>query len=117
MSKPPGEAELPRANSRPWRTIIMTDTQLRQHIIDEFDFDPSFSGERVGVAVDDGIVTLAGHVGSYAEKLAAITAARRVKGVRAIAENIEVRYPHPHRAADDQIARRALDILNWDVLI
>ena len=95
----------------------MTDSQLRQHIIDEFDFDPSFSGEHVGVAVDDGVVTLSGHVDSYAEKLAAITAARRVKGVRAIAESIEVRYAYQHRTADDQIAKRALDMLSWDVLV
>ena len=59
----------------------MTDSQLRQDIIEELEFDPSFSGEHIGVAVDKGIVTLGGHVNSYAEKLAAIAATRRVKGV------------------------------------
>jgi osmotically-inducible protein OsmY len=95
----------------------MTDSQLRQHIIDEFEFDPSFDGEHVGVAVDKSVVTLSGHVGSYAQKLAAIAAAQRVKGVHAIAENIEVRYPYRHQTADDQIAKRALDMLSWDVLV
>jgi osmotically-inducible protein OsmY len=95
----------------------MTDSQLRQHIIDELEFDPSFSGEHIGVAVDKNVVTLTGHVNSYAEKLAAIAATRRVKGVHAIAENIEVRYAYQNKTADDQIAKRASDILTWDVLV
>jgi osmotically-inducible protein OsmY len=95
----------------------MTDSQLRQDIIDELEFDPSFSGEHVGVAGDKGVVTLGGHVNSYAEKLAAIAAARRVKGVHAIAENIEVHRSYQKATSDDQIAKRALDILNWDVLV
>jgi osmotically-inducible protein OsmY len=99
-----------------WR-LIMKEAKLRQDIIDEFEFDPSFDGERIGVAVDRNVVTLSGHVNSYAEKLAAIAAARRVKGVHAIAENIEVRYPYQSKTADDQIAERASDLLEWDVLV
>lgn len=95
----------------------MTDSQLRQDIIDEFEFDPSFDGEHIGVAVDKNVVSLSGHVNSYAEKVAAIAAAQRVKGVHAVAENIEVRYPFQKQTADDQIAKRASDILNWDVLV
>ena len=95
----------------------MTDAQLRQDIVDELEFDPSFRGEHIGVAVDKNVVTLTGHVGSYAEKVAAIAAVRRVKGVHAIAENIEVRYPFQNKTADDQIAKRASDILDWDVLV
>ena len=95
----------------------MTESQLRQDVIDEFEFDPSFDGEHIGVAVDKNVVALSGHVNSYAQKLAAIAAARRVKGVHAIAENIEVRYPFQSKTADDQIAQRASDILNWDVNI
>jgi hyperosmotically inducible protein len=95
----------------------MKEAQLRQDIIDEFEFDPSFDGEHIGVAVDRNVVTLTGHVNSYAEKLAAIVAARRVKGVHAIAENIEVRYPYQSKTADDQIAQRASDLLKWDVLV
>jgi len=95
----------------------MNETKLRQDIIDEFEFDPSFDGGHVGVAVDRNVVTLSGHVNSYAQKVAAIAAARRVKGVHAIAENIEVRYPFQSKTADDQIAQRASDILNWDVIV
>ncbi len=96
---------------------MMTDSQLRQNVIEELEFDPRFSGEHIGVAVDHGVVSLGGHVSSYAEKLAAIAAARRVKGVHAIAENIEVHCPYEKQTADDQIARRARDILKWDVLV
>jgi osmotically-inducible protein OsmY len=95
----------------------MKEAQLRQYIVDEFEFDPSFNGQHVGVMVDKDVVALSGHVNSYAEKLAAIAAARRVKGVHAIAENIEVRYPYQNKTADDQIAQRASDLLNWDVLV
>jgi osmotically-inducible protein OsmY len=96
---------------------MMTDSQLRKDIIEELEFDPTFSGEHIGVAVDKGVVTLGGHVNSYAEKLAAIAAARRVKGVHAIAENIEVHCTYERKTADDQIAKRARDILQWDVLV
>jgi hyperosmotically inducible protein len=92
----------------------MLDSELRQHIIDEFEFDPGFDGAHIGIAVENGIVTLTGHVESCAQKLAAVSAARRVKGVHGIADEIEVRYPDQKKTADDQIARRALNVLNWD---
>jgi osmotically-inducible protein OsmY len=95
----------------------MTESQLRQDIIDELEFDPSFDAAHIGVAVDKDVVSLSGHVNSYAEKVAAIAAAQRVKGVHAIAENIDVRYPFQNKTADDQIAKRASDILSWDVLV
>lgn len=95
----------------------MTDSQLRQDIIDEFEFDPTFDGEHIGVAVDKNVVSLTGHVTSYAQKVAVIAAARRVKGVHAIAENVEVRYPFQAKIGDDQIAKRAIDILKWDVIV
>jgi osmotically-inducible protein OsmY len=99
-------AENKSANADLWKQV-MKEVQLRQDIIDEFEFDPSFNGEHVGVTVDKNVVTLSGHVNSYVQKLAAIAAARRVKGVHAIAENIEVRYLFQSKTADDQIAQRA----------
>jgi len=94
----------------------MSESQLRQDILDEFEFDPSFNSGHINVAIEDGVVVLTGHVISYAEKLAAIAATRRVKGVHAISEQIDVRYPF-ERADDDQIAQRASDILDWNVLV
>jgi osmotically-inducible protein OsmY len=95
----------------------MSDTSLRQDIIDELDFEPSVNAAHIGVAVDDGVVTLSGHVCSYAEKMAAERAARRVKGVHAIAQEIEVRYSSDKKTADDEIAGRALAILRWNTVI
>jgi len=71
----------------------MSDKTLRQTVMDELEWDPSFNAQHIGVAVEEGVVTLTGHVGSYIERLAAEKAVKRVKGVRAIAEEIEVRFP------------------------
>jgi osmotically-inducible protein OsmY len=95
----------------------MTDIQLRQDILDELEFEPSIDAAAIGVVVDEGVVTLTGHVSSYAQKLAAETAARRVRGVRAIAQEIEVRYPSDPKTSDDEIAKRALNALRWDVTV
>lgn len=91
----------------------MNDKQLRQMVIDELDFEPSVDAANIGVTAENGVVTLSGHVASYAEKLAAEQAARRIRGVRAIAEKIEIRYPQDKKLHDDEIARRALDIIDW----
>ena len=60
----------------------MTDKHVRQDIIDELDFDPSVNAAHIGMAVDNGVVTSSGHVGSCAEKLAAERTVQRVKGGR-----------------------------------
>jgi osmotically-inducible protein OsmY len=95
----------------------MDDRRLKQEVLDELDFDPSIDAANIGVSVDDGVVTLTGHVSSYVEKSAAEQAARRVKGVRAVAQEIEVRYPSDKKTSDDEIAKRALSIIKWDAQI
>lgn len=91
----------------------MKDINLKNAIEEELEWEPSISAEHIGVSVDEGIATLSGHVGSYAEKIAAENAVRRVKGVRGIAEEIEVRFPNDKKTADDQIAKRSLDVIQW----
>ncbi|WFU13251.1 BON domain-containing protein (plasmid) [Rhizobium sp. CB3090] len=95
----------------------MNDLSLRQDVLDELEFEPSIDASNIGVAVENGVVTLTGHVNSYAEKSAADAAVRRVRGVRAIAQEIEVRYAERKKHADDEIAARALDILEWDTAL
>jgi osmotically-inducible protein OsmY len=95
----------------------MSDKDLRQFIIDELEFEPSVDAEHIGVAIDNGVVTLTGHVKNFAEKLAAVAAVRRVRGVRGIAEEIEVRFPNEKKTADDQIAKRAADIIQWNSVV
>lgn len=95
----------------------MSDMSLRQDVLDELEFEPSIDAANIGVAVENGIVTLTGHVHSYAEKHAAEYVAQRVKGVRAIAEEIVVRLPDHKKTADDEIANRVLKILDWGAAI
>jgi osmotically-inducible protein OsmY len=91
--------------------------QLRQDILDELEYEPSIDAAHIGVTVDHGVVTLSGHVSNYGEKLAVVQAVRRVKGVSAIAEEIQVRFPDHKKTTDDEIAKRVVDILGWDTLI
>ena len=95
----------------------MSDKTLKQAVEDELEWEPSIDAEHIGVTAEDGVVTLTGHVGSYSEKFTAEKAAKRVKGVRAIAQEIEIRFPNDKKTSDDQIAKRALDIIAWDSTI
>ncbi len=94
---------------------MISDHQLRQDVLDELDFEPSVNAVHIGVGAHGGVITLTGFVSSYGEKLAAERAARRIKGVKAIAEEIEIRLPSDKKVADDEIAGRAVDILKWRV--
>lgn len=93
----------------------MNDLQLKQAVIDELEFDPVLDAAHVTAFVHDGVVTLAGYVSDYAQKHAAAEAARRVRGVRAVAQEIEVRLPGDRKVADDDIAARAVRLLEWDL--
>jgi osmotically-inducible protein OsmY len=95
--------------------VMISDLQLRQDVLDELEFEPSINAAHIGVAANRGVVTFTGFVTNYAEKAAVERAARRVKGVKAIAEEIEVRLPSDTKRSDDEIAARALDILKWQV--
>jgi hyperosmotically inducible protein len=99
------------------RRQIMSELRLRDDILDELSYEPIVDAAHIGVAVDRDVVTLTGHVGSYAQKLAAISAVRRVKGVHGIADEIEVRYTSDTKASDDEIASRAFNVLSWDSVV
>ena len=94
---------------------MSSDLQLQRDVLDELEFEPSVNAAHIGVTANRGVVTLTGFVTNYAEKTMAERAARRVKGVKAIAEEIEVRLPSDTKRADDEIAARAIDILKWQV--
>ena len=95
----------------------MNDRTLRQDIIDELDFVPSIDASSIGVAVEDGIVTLSGHVASYTQKTTVERVIGRVKGVKGIAEEIEVRYPGAVGTSDDEIAKRAVSLIKWSSVV
>lgn len=94
----------------------MDDKTLRQNVIDELDWDPSIDSANIGVAAHNGVVTLTGHVPTYAEKIAAAGIARRVKGVKAVVQEMEV-FAAYTGDSDENIARRAVNILDWDVML
>lgn len=95
----------------------MNDNILRQNIIDELDFEPSIDAANIGVAVDNGVVTLTGHVSTFAQKAAAENAVLSVKGVKGVAQEIEVRPFGANVTADDEIAKRALHTISWNTVV
>ncbi|AOH83148.1 ornithine aminotransferase [Sphingomonas panacis] len=94
-----------------------TDSQLQHDVIAELEWEPRVDHADIGVAVNDGVVTLSGYVKTYPEKFAAEEAARRVAGVRAIAEEIKVRLASEPKTADHEIAKRVVDLFAWNVSI
>lgn len=95
----------------------MTDQALKQAVLDELAWEPSFNEAHVGVTARDGVVTLTGHVSSYAEKCAAERAVGRVSGVKAIAEELEIRYLYQNGHGDEEIAKQAINVLMWDLCV
>mgnify|MGYP001161959267 CR=1 FL=1 len=112
------------------------DDQLQDDVIAELEWDPSVDHTDIGVAVNDGVVTLAGYVKSYPQKVAAERAVRRVAGVRAptrgpafgipaelvagvraLAEELKVRLASDPKTADHEIAKRIVDMIGWTVAI
>jgi osmotically-inducible protein OsmY len=97
--------------------MMKTDSQLQQDVMDELQWEPRVDHANIGVAAKDGVVTLSGFVGNYSAKIAAEKAARRVKGVRGLAEEIEVRFASDPKTSDPEIAKRIADMFDWSVTI
>ena len=92
---------------------MKTDSQLQQDVMAELKWEPAVHAEQIGVEVKNGVVTLAGEVGSYAEKWHAERAAQRVGGVRALAVEMQVTLSEFGRRSDTDIAASATNILGW----
>lgn len=93
----------------------MTDLELKKEVEAELNFEPSIDAAAIGLAVKDGIVTLTGHVDSYWAKIVAERAASRVAGVKAVANDLDVRLPTSSERTDEDIARAVINALNWSV--
>ena len=92
---------------------IVSDTILRDTVIKELDDDPEVAAKHISVTAIDGAITLAGHVMTIHEKHVAVRAAERIRAVRAIADDIEVREPSLHERADDEIAEEIAHLRSW----
>jgi osmotically-inducible protein OsmY len=93
---------------------IRTDEAIQVDVLEELKWDSRVRPNEIGVAVKDGIVSLTGWVDSYLKKMSAQEAAHRVPGVKAVANDIEVRLPDSAERTDPDLARAALNALKWD---
>jgi osmotically-inducible protein OsmY len=94
-----------------------TDSELQRKVLDELKWEPSLNAAHVGVTVNDGVITLSGRVPSYWEKIAAERAAKRVQGVKAIVNELEVKVPGASQNTDEDIARSALNALKSNLSV
>ena len=98
-------------------TVTRTDEQIQQDVLAELKYDARIQPNEIGVSVHDGIVTLTGWVDSYTKRWAAEEAAHRVRGVRAVVNEIEVRLPTTAERSDEDIAAAVLRALEWDAFV
>ena len=94
-----------------------TDAEIQQDVLAELQYEPSVNVADIGVSVKDGAVALNGSVNSYGEKWDAVQAAKRVAGVTALADDIEVRVPGSQRHTDGDIADAAAEHIKWSTTI
>jgi osmotically-inducible protein OsmY len=97
--------------------MTKTDSALKAQVVEELVWDPAIKETAIGIAVKDGVVTLTGHLDTYAEKDAAMRAVRRVSGVKAIAVEIDVKLSPSHQRSDTDVARSIESVLKWHTSI
>lgn len=97
--------------------VMKTDAQIQKDVMDQLKWEPVLNAAEIGVAVKNGIVTLSGIVDSYARKTAAESGAKKVAGVRAVAEDIQVGVSPIFRRTDAELAQAVLNALKWDSLV
>ena len=96
---------------------MKTDLELKKDILAELAYEPSINAADIGVSVKQGGVLLNGSVSSYAAKLAAAHAAKRVAGVKGVADEIAVRLPDSSRRTDDEIVAAAAKSIDWIITV
>ncbi len=96
---------------------MKTDVQLKRDVQAELEWDASVNATQVGVAVKDGVVTLSGHLDTYAEKLAIEKAVQRVEGVQALALELDIKLAPGHVRSDSEIAAAAESAFKWHALV
>ena len=96
---------------------MKTDSQLKKDVMDELAWEPSVNATLIGVSVQHGVVTLTGHIDTYAEKAAAERVVQRVEGVRAVAMELDVKLAPNHQRSDSEIADAAQAALKAQALV
>jgi osmotically-inducible protein OsmY len=98
-------------------TATMTEVDLQRDVMNELKWEPSLNAAHIGVSVNDGVVTLSGQVASFGEKYIAEKAAKRVHGVRAVANDIDVKLPGISKRTDTDIAEAVANALKSNVTV
>lgn len=93
--------------------MTKTDIEIQKDVMAELKWMPQLRATEIGVAVKNGVVTLSGAVDTYAKKVAAEKAAQRVAGVKAVAEDVEVKLSGSGKRNDTEIAEAVLNALKW----
>lgn len=96
---------------------MWSDDELKQHVVEELEWDPSVGANRIGVVVRNGIAMLTGRLGSYAQRWRAAAAALRVCGIAGVVNQLMVDLTGTDRPADEKIATAASHALMWNVLV
>ena len=96
---------------------MKTDKQLQQDVIEDLRWDPSIDASKIGVVVSNGVVTLTGAVPSYFQKQNTERVVKRVAGVRAVANDIEVQLPSSTVQTDASVATAVLNALKWSTSV
>jgi osmotically-inducible protein OsmY len=95
----------------------MTDRELQEHVQKALDWEPSIDAADIGVSVDNGVVTLRGDVKTYSERAAAERVALGVYGVKAVANDINVRLGDGQQRTDTDIAQASVSALRWNTMV
>jgi osmotically-inducible protein OsmY len=98
-------------------TLNKTDSEIKNDVLSELKYEPSIKVTDIGVLVKDGTVTLTGYTTSFNEKLTAVHAVKRVAGVVAIADDIELHIPDANHRTDGEIAAAAAHQIAWSTTI
>jgi osmotically-inducible protein OsmY len=96
---------------------MKSSTELQRMVLEELRWEPSLDAGEIGVSVGEGVVTLTGHVESYAEKRAAEKAAKRVTGVQGVANDLVVKLPSSATRDDTDLVHAALQAMKWNTSV
>src|SRR5258707_10149303 len=117
MSRCPAAQHRRGRSSMTTSTTTRADEQIQREVLEELKWDALVQPNEIGVAVHDGVVTLTGYIDSYIKKWAAERAALNVRGVKAVANDLEVRLPISAERTDSDIAAQVVRALEWDAMV
>jgi osmotically-inducible protein OsmY len=93
---------------------MKSDSEIKEDVLDELMWQPNIDETQIGVIVEKGVVALTGIVDTYSKKVAAEKAVRNVKGVKAVADDVEVKYGTAYKKTDKEIAKAVVNAFEWN---